>query len=281
MIKYFFFKARRFILKRLLRIVPTYWIVSLAVLFLLTIAPQYFNKTNTNLAHALGSFLFLPISSPSGSFSPLLGVGWSLNMEVYFYIILAVFIRIFKNEYLIPVFCFFSFSTAIGFFIGHREVNYAYSLITSSLMLEFVLGLFAFKIYMSSILSKLNSYVFLLFGIFLLSLPFFIEYKHEFRFIYFGMGYFFIILSSSFFLEKMKFLHNIIMIGDASYAIYLTHYFVLSALLLIIPVENFISFLFFMFVSYLICVIVGVIFYLKIEKFIGNKISLFLGGRNV
>jgi exopolysaccharide production protein ExoZ len=79
--------ADGFLVKRAIRIVPLYWICTLAPIVMAyrwyLLRPSTW--TTTTLAFDLPrSLLFLPSEN-----SPLLGVGWTLNFEVYFYVVFA------------------------------------------------------------------------------------------------------------------------------------------------------------------------------------------------
>ncbi len=78
-----------FLRNRFLRIAPSYWAATVAMLLggLLGLFPNL----QITLAHTLGSFLFVPIPSPSnGQLWPLLVQGWTLNYEIFFYVVFAL-----------------------------------------------------------------------------------------------------------------------------------------------------------------------------------------------
>jgi peptidoglycan/LPS O-acetylase OafA/YrhL len=83
--------AAEFMKNRVVRIVPLYWMVSLFVLATALFAPQLLHTTVFSAPHALASFLFLPARHPAtGDFWPLLIPGWTLNMEMLFYVLFAI-----------------------------------------------------------------------------------------------------------------------------------------------------------------------------------------------
>ncbi len=74
---------RTFLTRRILRIVPLYWLVTLLVAWLLR---GYFTWDEI-----LRSLLFVPVRT-LGSPSPILSPGWTLVLEMYFYAIFAGFL---------------------------------------------------------------------------------------------------------------------------------------------------------------------------------------------
>lgn len=78
--------ARRFLARRLIRIVPLYWLATTATL--LTALHLYL--TPGGAIHALASYLFIPWPHPDGrGVFPVLSLGWTLNFEMLFYLIFA------------------------------------------------------------------------------------------------------------------------------------------------------------------------------------------------
>ncbi len=53
-------------------------------------AAGLFPNLQIDLVHALGSYLFVPVPSPSGGHHwPVLVQGWTLNYEIFFYLVFA------------------------------------------------------------------------------------------------------------------------------------------------------------------------------------------------
>ncbi|WP_062011305.1 acyltransferase [Aureimonas sp. AU4] len=80
-----------FLWRRLARIVPLYWLITLALLALMVAirSPVLEQTTPWQIA---ASFLFVPTLNPDGFPVPLLDVGWTLNYEMAFYVVFALFI---------------------------------------------------------------------------------------------------------------------------------------------------------------------------------------------
>lgn len=267
-----------FMKKRCIRIVPMYWIVSFAVLCLLIFKPDFFYNTSTDFSHAIGSFLFFPVASPDNKFAPILGVGWTLNLEMYFYLVLALFICIFKSRYFIYSFVFITLCCIVGYIIGHRESNYLYANLTSSILFEFFFGIVVYKVYL---LKRLEPKISLLLVFVCAAFLIFSSYKQwpdELRFIYWGVTYSLIMLSIISFEDVIKFPRVTLIIGDASYTLYPTHYFFIAGIYILLNRYNLlnttnISILFLVLFCILITCILGVACYFLIEKRITDKLT--------
>jgi peptidoglycan/LPS O-acetylase OafA/YrhL len=85
--------TRIFLLRRLARIVPMYWAAT--TIFLFYVLLQYGSvdaATNGGGADfVIASYLFIP-TRPDGWATPLLGVGWTLNYEMFFYALFGLLI---------------------------------------------------------------------------------------------------------------------------------------------------------------------------------------------
>jgi len=78
-----------FFARRVVRIVPLYWVVSALVLAPLLIGPADLAALDLSWTAIGASFLFVPYARPSGLTWPLLQVGWTLNFEMFFYSVFA------------------------------------------------------------------------------------------------------------------------------------------------------------------------------------------------
>jgi exopolysaccharide production protein ExoZ len=84
--------AREFIVRRLMRIVPLYWLLTTLLVVVVLLAPQLFHSTVLTPASYVQSLLFVPFRNPDhhGDWMPLLVPGWTLNYEMFFYGIFAL-----------------------------------------------------------------------------------------------------------------------------------------------------------------------------------------------
>lgn len=78
-----------FLLNRVIRIAPLYWLMTSVLVLMAIASPQLFDRGAPTVGHFLLSLLFVPFNN-DGQTLPLLFVGWSLNMEMVFYVLFAL-----------------------------------------------------------------------------------------------------------------------------------------------------------------------------------------------
>ncbi len=74
-----------FLLRRIVRIAPPYWIVSALLLVVFLVNPHWINSSSRYPTDLIASFLLLPQRG-----YPLLMVGWTLVFEMYFYYVFTL-----------------------------------------------------------------------------------------------------------------------------------------------------------------------------------------------
>jgi exopolysaccharide production protein ExoZ len=84
----------QFLQQRVIRIVPLYWLCTLAA-----IAPSMLKGSgrlweDSFLGNIVNSLLFIPYRDGAGDMHPLLAVGWTLNLEMFFYALFATMLII-------------------------------------------------------------------------------------------------------------------------------------------------------------------------------------------
>jgi len=82
--------ARLFLWRRILRIVPLYWLLTGLRLAMITIKPSISVHAKPSTWNIISSFLFIPSMTPDGPDHPLIIVGWTLNFEMLFYLLFAI-----------------------------------------------------------------------------------------------------------------------------------------------------------------------------------------------
>jgi exopolysaccharide production protein ExoZ len=77
-------RATRFALRRIIRVVPLYWLFTALIAASALILSLYRPVTTTG-AGIIKSFLFIPYRDGGGNMTPVLPIGWTLNYEMLFY----------------------------------------------------------------------------------------------------------------------------------------------------------------------------------------------------
>lgn len=223
-----------FLLARLCRIVPLYWLMTIALFLAASIFPSILNSATANLEQLFKSLFFIPFFRPNGDMYPLLGVGWTLNYEILFYG--SVFFSILfcrKNWIQLTTLTLIGAYLLFGHCYQSKLIN---SFFGNSLIFEFLFGICAFKIFDSHILQKFPQYFFLVIGISAYILMAVIESNGvvKSRLLLLGVPAAFLIMAAVELERKYttplgKIRSILASIGDASYATYLSHYFVVAA----------------------------------------------------
>ncbi len=86
--------GRHFLGKRLIRILPLYYLMTAGTFLLLLLFPGMFEQTRANPVFLLKSLLFIPFDIGGGTIQPLLRIGWTVNCEIFFYILFMIAMRI-------------------------------------------------------------------------------------------------------------------------------------------------------------------------------------------
>ncbi len=81
-----------FLWRRLIRIVPLYWIATLVLVVAALLIPSAFKETSPNLPDTTKSLLFIAFHNAAqhGQVLPMLVPGWTLNLEMFFYAIFTI-----------------------------------------------------------------------------------------------------------------------------------------------------------------------------------------------
>jgi len=79
-----------FMLNRIVRVAPLYWLVTIVLGGAALAVPHVFRTVSATPERLILSLAFIPHFSAQGAVQPVLFVGWTLNYEMFFYLIFAV-----------------------------------------------------------------------------------------------------------------------------------------------------------------------------------------------
>jgi peptidoglycan/LPS O-acetylase OafA/YrhL len=220
--------VRTYVLKRIIRIYPIFLIVSLLLLSAYMLLPHWSNRENlTDISFLITSFLLLPSDNP-----PLLSVSWTLVHEMFFYSIF-IFV-IWKKNIGLTIFILWGI-TILYASLFLTELVYPYSFYLSNFNLEFLLGVIVAAIIRTGIFKKLQNYAYVCMGLGLMVFLFngmnvnyqLIEVGNFRTIMFYGISSAMIIYGLVQFPKIKKenfFLKMWLLLGSASYSIYLVHY---------------------------------------------------------
>ncbi|KAA5533534.1 acyltransferase [Taibaiella lutea] len=223
-----------FLKKRLLRINPSYYLVSILVLLL-----NYFSKTNYSFPkeQAIKTFTILPIFETGYVFTyPIIVVGWTLAFEWLFYLFFVVLIFLKIRKRAIALVLIISALTLLSFLPGK---NIQLTFISNPILWEFCFGVLIAMLYKYCNIGKGIAWLFLATGIFCYLLLIYFGYSGVSEATYILAGRYTwlrvgiwgipsaILVIGFLYLEKSKAIsfnnRTMLFLGDASFAIYLVH----------------------------------------------------------
>lgn len=135
---------RHFLARRIARVVPLYWVLTLAVFFIGTMAPYLLSSTAANPVFLVKSLFFIPYFN-HGAFFPILFLGWTLNYEMYFYLLIAIALLI--HERLAPLIAS-GVMVSLMLLLYVLKVRSAASFYAHPVMLEFILGVLCYYVFL-------------------------------------------------------------------------------------------------------------------------------------
>jgi exopolysaccharide production protein ExoZ len=128
-----------FIRRRLTRIIPLYWIMTTAFIAVLLLGRAEINGNIGGPLYLMMSYLFIPWARPDGLVQPALGLGWTLNYEMFFYILITPFLLVSRIGAVAGVVLVCCALVLAGQFAGFHNVQLAYW--SSPIILDFLGGM--------------------------------------------------------------------------------------------------------------------------------------------
>jgi peptidoglycan/LPS O-acetylase OafA/YrhL len=224
-----------FLGRRLVRIVPLYWMATSVSVVLMILVPSVLQTARFDLPHVIASYAFLAWRNPgTGTFEPVVIPGWTLNYEMFFYLVFAALLPVRRSRRLPLAAALFGSLAVLGSLSGAAGDSQL-AFYTSPLLLEFVMGMMLGELHARSgyldRLGRCGAVCMVVAGLALLlagpdlapALP---------RFVIFGVPAL-AVVAGVLALDTLGALREnrlLLLLGNASYSLYLVHPFVLSAL---------------------------------------------------
>jgi peptidoglycan/LPS O-acetylase OafA/YrhL len=129
-----------FLARRLIRIVPLYWLATTIAVAILALVAWQGKRAFPGLAEIVSSYSFLPFARPEdGQPRPLAAQGWTLNYEMFFYVVFALFVRFRQTVAVAGVTCALTAIVALGILAHPTQTALAYW--SDPIILEFAIGM--------------------------------------------------------------------------------------------------------------------------------------------
>jgi exopolysaccharide production protein ExoZ len=263
----------KFIWNRIIRIVPPYWFYTMISVLLYMVAAGLFRNNGLTVQHVILSLLFVPHPNPGDieSLSPLVKIGWTLNYEMFFYVVFAISMFVNYSKRVLVTCTFLLLLVMIGSF-NVIPLPPEIQFYCRDIVLEFAAGMLLCHAYRAG---KLQGNI--LIGASILTLGVFALIVNmspdlnTFRAIKLGIPAIAIVAGLLCFENSLPKLQWPLLLGNVSYSIYLSHIMVIAILRYLyprfgIPTEGLMSTLGFVLTSLIIISLCGIISYLLIEK---------------
>jgi peptidoglycan/LPS O-acetylase OafA/YrhL len=220
--------ATEFWRRRVLRIVPLYWIYTTAMLAL-TLMPFAMQSAVFSPSYTLKSYLFIPDFVPGQSATlvqPLLTPGWTLFYEMFFYLVFGLWLRFGQARTLVPFLLgVFVLCIGGGYAIGlHRPSGL---FLANAIIFEFLYGVVIGIVFLRQGAPPRGigaACIALAIAAFAVSAAFPADFIM--RSLYWGVPAALLVHGSLAFQPRSRLATAWVHLGDASYSVYLLHGFI-------------------------------------------------------
>ena len=261
-------KESHFFAKRLIKIIPPYYFATIALVVLVKYYPTLNINVFLTFESITKSLLFIPYHI--GRSGPILSTGWTLNIEIFYYALISIGVIIFRQFKNLDWVLYLSI--LLMFFVNE-------------FYFEFLLGNLIFKFNKSNnVIRGLENKILLVFSFMLpLIVLIYLDLNHLYfcRPIVWGALASILIwfyLKLNFVFHSLRLFKIFILIGNASYMIYIFHPFIIKALLIFmggyLEQANFLLKIFF---QILVVLIFGHFLHKYVEKPMNKAVRKLLG----
>lgn len=221
--------ALSFMGKRVWRIYPIYWVWT--IITLLFLKQQYLSDSNL----VINSLVLTPDILPNGQGRLILGQGWTLQYEMYFYLVFGLCVA-FANRYLFTLISLIIISVML---YAPANIDGQYSLFFgNNIILDFIMGILCAWVYRR--FSHVDVGIIIPVGVcilaFAVSCWLTLSVGRMDRLYSMGIPAFFIVLACPFIMVKNNNItRSLVFCGEASYTTYLCHLIFIPLLAIIMP----------------------------------------------
>jgi exopolysaccharide production protein ExoZ len=218
--------VRDFIVRRAIRVYPMYAIATAVVIAIAFIRFYRHSSIDTlppiSLTRIIGAFAFVPTFDENGNVQPVLGVGWTLFYEMFFYVCFATVVAVFRRRIVGPLAIIFCSANAIAWtFGGHDAISKFFG---NTIVFEFLFGCAVGSMFQRQAISAAYAWPLLFIGLGVMVAGSAFAFPESTRFIFWGIPSMILLLSClKLELTHIKYPRILLLLGDASYSVYLFH----------------------------------------------------------
>jgi exopolysaccharide production protein ExoZ len=212
-----------FFIHRLIRVWPLY-VIATATYLALNVAARVSKGADLPFDTSplrLLSFLFVPSFNEHGELQPILGVGWTLNYEMLFYLTFAGGLLFARTKLLSAVTAILGILFVAGNILPEEMA--ASQFLSDPIVFEFLMGGYVARLYVNGKLSAVPGIVLLAAGLFAAAAFAWVENDSYFRFVVRGLPALAIFTGVLLLDQRIAWPKWLLTLGDASYSIYLFH----------------------------------------------------------
>ena len=258
----FISQPSQFLWRRALRLVPLYYLFTTLMVITLLVLPDAAKETMLDPKQILSSYGFVPYERHDGRVAPVLSLGWTLNYEMLFYALFAVCLALPYRH--LTITSMLIGLGAIGGLVAFESAQLTFW--TNPIVIEFLFGIALARVWQAGwyMPSGTTAVVLMIAGVCLLialdrtGLP---------RFIAAGLPAAMFVAAGTLFCPPIATPWQ--GLGDASYALYLSHRFTLRVLTLVLlptlPMSAFGATLF-IFIACSACIGMSLLIHHQIEQ---------------
>jgi peptidoglycan/LPS O-acetylase OafA/YrhL len=281
---------RNFFRRRLARIVPLYWIITALVFLLSWWKPQLMNSTTPSLLNFAKSIFFVPYVKENGLVHPMLDVGWTLNYEMYFYAAIGLALLAVPGRLATLVASVGLVGLALVFQIALRflpagGVATAASFYSSFYVFEFILGVLVFYLVQQPLARRPGVAANLVLAAGCLAFLVWNQLRaplgHGAPLLTQGVPAMLFVATMLLLEQKNFILTRITILGDASYALYLSNQFVVEGFRKVVGKHLHLSFYSLPSIALVIVAasLIAIAIYVVLEKPLHDRLRILVDGQ--
>lgn len=135
--------GRHFFAKRVIRVVPLYWAGTIGIFCVAVLLPGFLRETHPDLLQLLKSLFFIPYRNGDNVF-PIMFLGWTLNYEMFFYLVFALSMAISHAYRAVICSALLVALALIGWVVDSTSVVFEFY--TAPILVEFAFGMACYRL---------------------------------------------------------------------------------------------------------------------------------------